>query len=51
MHVVEIAVEDEEIVQPYRWPSRARCLRPRLPRRVYNPPKVAGKDDVTGEPN
>ena len=47
-HVVEIAVEDEEIVQR----MGGRRVHPGSGRTyhvVYNPPKVEGKDDVTGE--
>jgi adenylate kinase len=45
--VVEIAVEDEEIVSVS--PVVA-CTRPRAAcTTVYNPPKVEGKDDITGE--
>jgi adenylate kinase len=45
--VVEIAVDDEEIVSV--WPVVA-CTKPRAAcTTFYNPPKVEGKDDVTGE--
>ena len=47
-HVVEIAVADEEIVQR----MAGRRVHPGSGRTyhvVYNPPKVEGKDDVTGE--
>ena len=47
-HVIEIAVEDEEIVQR----MGGRRVHPGSGRTyhvVYNPPKVEGKDDVTGE--
>ena len=47
-HVVEIAVEDEVIVQR----MGGRRVHPGSGRTyhvVYNPPKVEGKDDVTGE--
>lgn len=47
-HVIEIAVEDEEIVKR----MSGRRVHPQSGRTyhiVYNPPKVAGKDDVTGE--
>ena len=47
-HVVEIAVEDEAIVQR----MGGRRVHPGSGRTyhvVYNPPKVEGKDDVTGE--
>jgi adenylate kinase len=46
--VVEIAVDDEEIVKRMsgRWvhPASGRTYHV-----IFNPPKVAGKDDVTGE--
>ena len=47
-HVLEIAVEDEAIVQR----MSGRRVHPGSGRTyhvVYNPPKVEGKDDVTGE--
>ncbi|WP_062267594.1 adenylate kinase [Endozoicomonas arenosclerae] len=47
-HVIEIAVEDEEIVQR----MAGRRVHPGSGRTyhvVYNPPKVEGKDDQTGE--
>lgn len=47
-HVIEIAVDDEEIVKRIS----GRRIHPRSGRVyhvVYNPPKAAGKDDVTGE--
>lgn len=47
-HVIEIAVEDEEIVQR----MAGRRVHPDSGRTyhvVYNPPKVEGKDDATGE--
>jgi len=37
-HVIEIVVDDEEIVKRMSG------------RRVFNPPKITGVDDVTGEP-
>ncbi|RZI87303.1 MAG: adenylate kinase [Pseudomonas sp.] len=46
--VVEIAVEDEEIVQRIAG-RRVHEGSGRVYHVVYNPPKVAGKDDVTGE--
>ena len=48
-HVVEIAVEDEEIVKR----MSGRRVHPESGRTyhvVFNPPKEEGKDDVTGEP-
>lgn len=47
-YVVEIAVDDEEIVKRMsgRW---AHLASGRTYHIVFNPPKVAGKDDVTGE--
>ena len=48
-HVVEIAVPDEVIVE--RMSGRfAHLASGRTYHVKYNPPKVAGKDDVTGEP-
>ncbi|SFX23440.1 adenylate kinase [Marinospirillum alkaliphilum] len=47
-HVVEIAVDDEEIVQRMSG-RRVHPASGRTYHLVYNPPKVAGKDDVTGE--
>ena len=46
--VVEIAVEDEEIVQRIAG-RRVHEASGRVYHIVYNPPKAAGKDDVTGE--
>ncbi len=46
--VVEIAVEDEEIVQRIAG-RRVHEGSGRVYHVVYNPPKVEGKDDVTGE--
>ena len=46
--VVEIAVEDEEIVQRIAG-RRVHEASGRVYHIVYNPPKVAGKDDVTGD--
>jgi adenylate kinase len=47
-YVVEIAVDDEEIVKRMsgRWGHSASGRTYHI---VFNPPKVAGKDDVTGE--
>lgn len=47
-HVVEIAVADEEIVQRMSG-RRVHLASGRTYHLVYNPPKVEGKDDVTGE--
>ncbi len=47
-HVLEIAVEDEEIVQRIAG-RRVHEASGRVYHTVYNPPKVEGKDDVTGE--
>ena len=47
-HVLEIAVEDEEIVQRIAG-RRVHDDSGRVYHTVYNPPKVEGKDDVTGE--
>ncbi len=46
--VVEIAVDDEEIVQRIAG-RRVHLDSGRVYHVVYNPPKVEGKDDVTGE--
>ncbi len=48
-YVVEISVPDEEIVKRM---SGRRCHLPsgRTYHIIFNPPKVEGKDDVTGEP-
>jgi adenylate kinase len=47
--VIEIAVDDNEIIKRLsgRWthPASGRTYH-----NLYNPPKAAGKDDVTGEP-
>ncbi|WP_263322254.1 adenylate kinase [Endozoicomonas sp. Mp262] len=48
-HVVEIAVEDEEIVKRMGG-RRVHMDSGRTYHVVYNPPKEEGKDDVTGEP-
>jgi adenylate kinase len=47
-YVIEIAVPEEEIVQRLsgRWTHPASG---RVYHIIYNPPKVAGKDDITGE--
>jgi len=47
-HVVEIAVDDAEIVKRMSG-RRAHLASGRTYHIVYNPPKVEGKDDVTGE--
>ncbi len=47
-HVVEIAVEDEEIVGRISG-RRVHPASGRVYHTEHNPPKVAGKDDVTGE--
>jgi adenylate kinase len=46
--VVEIAVDDEEIVQRIAG-RRVHEASGRVYHTVYNPPKIAGKDDITGE--
>ncbi len=48
-HVVEIAVQDEDIVQRMAG-RRVHQDSGRTYHLVYNPPKTEGKDDVTGEP-
>ena len=48
-YVVEIAVDDEEIVQRLGG-RRVHLESGRTYHVTFNPPKVAGKDDVTGEP-
>ena len=48
-HVVEIAVPDEAIVERMSG-RRSHPPSGRTYHVKYNPPKVAGKDDVTGEP-
>ena len=47
-HVIEIAVEDEEIVKRMSG-RRVHAQSGRTYHIVYNPPKTEGKDDVTGE--
>jgi adenylate kinase len=47
-HVIEIEVPDEEIVQRLSG-RRQHPASGRIYHLVYNPPKVDGKDDVTGE--
>lgn len=47
-YVVEIAVEDEEIVKRLSG-RRVHPASGRIYHTVYNPPKVEGKDDETGE--
>jgi len=47
-YVVEIAVEDEEIVKRMSG-RRAHLSSGRTYHVIFNPPKVEGKDDVTGE--
>ncbi len=47
--VVEIDVPDEEIVKRMSG-RRAHLASGRTYHIIYNPPKVEGKDDVTGEP-
>jgi adenylate kinase len=47
-YVVEIAVDDEEIIKRMSG-RRAHLASGRTYHILYNPPKVDGKDDVTGE--
>jgi len=47
-YVVEIAVDDEEIIKRMSG-RRAHLASGRTYHVVFNPPKVAGKDDITGE--
>ncbi|MDX1490530.1 MAG: adenylate kinase [Pseudohongiellaceae bacterium] len=47
--VIEIAVDDEEIVSRLSG-RRVHADSGRVYHTVYNPPKVEGKDDETGEP-
>ncbi|QAX81834.1 adenylate kinase [Candidatus Pseudomonas adelgestsugas] len=46
--IVEIAVEDKEIIQRIAG-RRVHETSGRVYHTIYNPPKVEGKDDVTGE--
>ncbi|MCI3944300.1 adenylate kinase [Pseudomonas syringae] len=48
-HVLEIAVDDEEIVRRMSG-RRVHEGSGRIYHTIFNPPKVEGKDDVTGEP-
>ena len=48
-YVVEIAVPDEEIIKRMSG-RRVHLPSGRTYHIIYNPPKVEGKDDVTGEP-
>lgn len=48
-HVIEISVPDEEIVSRLSG-RRSHPASGRVYHLVYNPPKVEGKDDATGEP-
>jgi len=48
-HVVEIAVDDEEIVKRMSG-RRVHEGSGRIYHTIFNPPKVEGIDDVTGEP-
>jgi len=47
--VVEIAVDDEEIIRRMSG-RRVHLASGRTYHQVFNPPKVADRDDVTGEP-
>ncbi|MCG7373691.1 adenylate kinase [Pseudomonas luteola] len=47
-HVLEIAVDDEEIVKRMSG-RRVHPASGRVYHTLYNPPKVEGKDDATGE--
>ena len=47
-YIVEVAVDDNEIVKRMSG-RRAHLASGRTYHVLYNPPKVAGKDDVTGE--
>ena len=47
--VVDIDVPDEEIIQ-HMSGRRAHLASGRTYHIIFNPPKVEGKDDVTGEP-
>lgn len=48
-HVIEIDVADEEIISRLSG-RRVHLASGRVYHIQYNPPKVSGKDDVTGEP-
>ncbi len=48
-YVLEIAVEDQEIIKRLSG-RRVHEASGRVYHVIYNPPKVDGKDDVTGEP-
>jgi adenylate kinase len=48
-HVVEIAVDDEEIIKRLSG-RRVHPASGRIYHVLFNPPKVEGKDDRTGEP-
>mgnify|MGYP006272769097 CR=1 FL=1 len=48
-HVIEFVVDDEEIVQRMSG-RRTHPASGRTYHIVFNPPKIEGKDDVTGEP-
>lgn len=48
-HVVEIAVDDEDVIERISG-RRMHESSGRVYHIKHNPPKVAGKDDVTGEP-
>lgn len=48
-HVIELAVDDEEIIQRLSG-RRVHPGSGRVYHLLYQPPKVAGFDDVTGEP-
>lgn len=48
-YVVEIAVEDEEVIERISG-RRVHESSGRVYHTKYNPPKVEGKDDITGEP-
>ncbi|MDP0562872.1 MAG: adenylate kinase [Candidatus Endonucleobacter sp. (ex Gigantidas childressi)] len=47
-YVIEIAVEDEEVIRRMGG-RRVHINSGRTYHDIYNPPKVAGQDDVTGE--
>src|SRR5690554_6292324 len=47
-HVIEIAVDDEEIIKRMSG-RRTHAASGRTYHVIYNPPKVANKDDATGE--